>query len=176
MLTNYFTLNISKTEFLLIGLPRQTSQIINPSLSFPLYNLSYQLSLQKKTKKNLIFDPTLSFSQQISSLSSFCHYHIRYLRRIRHTTDFTTSSTIGTTLVHSWLEPSQMYWFSAASLLEGRSQEWNSSLSSLKTFQRLRKSPSVSTNHSVKCFRSTSYIYIYIYIYIYVCVCVCIYI
>ena len=40
--------------------------------------------------KNLvfIFDSTLSFSKQISSLSSAYHYHIRNLRRIRHTSRF----------------------------------------------------------------------------------------
>ena len=51
-----------------------------------------------------IFDSTLSFSKQISSLSSACHYHIRDLRRIRHTLDFTTATTIATALVHSRLD------------------------------------------------------------------------
>ena len=56
--------------------------------------------------KNLgfIFDSTLSFSKQISSLSSACHYHIRNLRRIRHTMDYSTASTITTTLYHSRLD------------------------------------------------------------------------
>ena len=35
MSSNYLTLNLSKTEFLLIGLPQQTSKIVNPSLSLP---------------------------------------------------------------------------------------------------------------------------------------------
>ena len=56
--------------------------------------------------KNLgfIFDSTLSFSKQISSLSSACHYHIRDLRRIRHTLDSTTATIIATALVHSRLD------------------------------------------------------------------------
>ena len=56
--------------------------------------------------KNLgfIFDSTLSFSKQISSLSSACHYHIHDLRRIRHTLDSTTATTIATALVHSRLD------------------------------------------------------------------------
>ena len=33
MSSNYLTLNPSETEFLLIGLPQQTSKIVNPSLS-----------------------------------------------------------------------------------------------------------------------------------------------
>ena len=51
-----------------------------------------------------IFDSTLSFSKQISSLSSTCHYHIRDLRRIRHTLDFITATTIFTALFHSRLD------------------------------------------------------------------------
>ena len=40
----------------------------------------------------------------MSSLSSTCHYHIRYLRCIRHTLGFTTTSTIATPLVYSRLD------------------------------------------------------------------------
>ena len=35
MSSNYLTLNLSQTEFLLIGLPQQTSKTVNPSLSLP---------------------------------------------------------------------------------------------------------------------------------------------
>ena len=51
-----------------------------------------------------IFDSTLSFSKEISSLSSAWHYLIRDLRRIRHTLDSTTATTIATALVHSRLD------------------------------------------------------------------------
>ena len=56
--------------------------------------------------KNLgfIFDSTLSFSKQVSSPFSACHYHIRDLRRIRHTLDLTTARKIATVLVHSRLD------------------------------------------------------------------------
>ena len=102
MSSNYLTLNPSKTEFLLIGLPQQTSKIVNPSLSQP-KTKPIMLSLSAKNL-GFIFDPTLSFSNQISSLSSACHYHIRDLRRFRHTLDFTTATTIATALVHSRLD------------------------------------------------------------------------
>ena len=88
MSSNYLTLNPSKTEFLLIGLPQQTSKIVNPSLSRHTTK-PIMLSLSAKNL-GFIFDSTLSFSKQISSLSSACHYHIRDLRRIRHTLDSTT--------------------------------------------------------------------------------------
>ena len=38
MSSNYLTLNRSKTQFLLIGLPQQTSRIVNPSLFLPSTN------------------------------------------------------------------------------------------------------------------------------------------
>ena len=102
MSSNYLTLNPAKTEFLLIGLPQQTSRIANPSLSLP----TTKPIMPSLPAKNLcfIFDSTLSFSKQNSSLSSACHYHICDLHRIRHTLDYTTATTIITALVHSRLD------------------------------------------------------------------------
>ena len=102
MSSNYLTLNPSKTEFLVSGFLQQTSKTVNPSLSLP----SITPVMPSLSAKNIgfIFDSTLSFSKQISSLSSACHYHIRELRRIRHTLDFTTATTIVTALVHSRLD------------------------------------------------------------------------
>ena len=102
MSSNYLTLNPSKTEFLLIGLPQQTSKIVNPSLSLPT-TIPIIPSLSAKNL-DFIFDSTLSLSKQISSLSSGFHYHIRDLRRIRHTLDSTTTTTIATALVHSRID------------------------------------------------------------------------
>ena len=106
MSSNYLTLDPSRTEFLLIGLPQQTSKIVNPSLF-----LSPKPIMPSLCAKNLglIFDSTLCFSKQISSLSSTCHYHIRDLRRIRHTLDSTTAITIATALVHSCLYCNSLY-------------------------------------------------------------------
>ena len=73
--SNYLTLNPSKTEFLLIGLPQQTSNIINPSL----YLLTaWPILPSPSAKKNLdfIFNSTLSFPKQISFLSTSCHYFV----------------------------------------------------------------------------------------------------
>ena len=83
MSSNYLTLNPSQTEFLLIGLPQQTSKTVNPSLSLS----TPKPILTNLSAKNLgfIFDSTLSFSKQTSSFSSACH--IRDLRRIRHILD-----------------------------------------------------------------------------------------
>ena len=102
MSSNYITLHPSKTEFLLIGLPQQTCKIVNPS--FSLSTTKPIIPSQSVKNHGFIFDSTMSFSKQISSLSSACNYHIRDLRRIRHTLDSTTATTIVTALVHSRLD------------------------------------------------------------------------
>ena len=68
-----FTLNPSKTEFLLIGLTKQLAKIHNSSrnTTYSACNLGF------------IFDEHLTFSYQISSVSKSCYYHIRQLRCIR---------------------------------------------------------------------------------------------
>ncbi len=85
MSSNMLSLNHSKTEFLLIGLPKQLSKISNP-----LIQMSPEKSLfPVSTARNLgvIFDSTLSMSYQISSVFKSCLLHIRDLRRIRNTLD-----------------------------------------------------------------------------------------
>ena len=102
MSSYYLTLNPFKTEILLAGLRQQISKIVNPSLSIP----STRPIMPSLSAKNFgfIFDSTLSFFKQISSLSSACHSHIHDLRRILHTLDFTTTSTIATSLIDSHLD------------------------------------------------------------------------
>ena len=75
MTANLLTLNPSKTEFMLIGLPQHLSKIHSPSFSL----LPAQPNLPCSSAHNLgfVFDPSFSFSQQISKLSSSCHYHMR---------------------------------------------------------------------------------------------------
>ena len=75
MTANLLTLNPSKTEFMLIGLHQQLSKIHSPSLPLP----PAQPILPCSSARNLgfVFDPSLFCSQQISKLSSSCHYNIR---------------------------------------------------------------------------------------------------
>ena len=102
MTANLLSLNPSKTEFMLIGLPQQISKISNPSLSLP----SNRPMTPTDSACNLgfIFDPKLTFSKPISSLSSACNYYICDLRRIRHTLDLKTASVTTTSLVYSKLD------------------------------------------------------------------------
>ena len=51
-----------------------------------------------------IFDEHLTFSDQITSLSNACYYHIRQLRCIPPYLDSSTACTIATSIVHSKLD------------------------------------------------------------------------
>ena len=102
MSSNMLSLNHSKTEFLLIGLPKQLSKISNP-----LIQMSPDVSLSPvSAARNLgvIFDSTLSMSDHISAVSKSCLFHIRDLRRIRNTLDLHTAKIMATALVHSRLD------------------------------------------------------------------------
>ena len=73
MTSNLLTLNSSKTEFLFIGLKQQLAKLQNISLN----------TTHSARNLGFIFDENLTFSDQISSLSRSCYYHIRQLRCIR---------------------------------------------------------------------------------------------
>ena len=80
MSSNYLTLNSSKTEFLLIGLPQRISKITNP-LSLSTAKPILPSPTVKKYRFHLSHH-SLSFSKQISFISSSCYYNIRDLSRI----------------------------------------------------------------------------------------------
>jgi len=83
MTANLLILNSSKTDFLLIGL-QQLTKIHNCSLN----------TTDSARNLGFIFDSHLTFSNQISSLSKSCYYHIRELRCILPYLGFKTASTI----------------------------------------------------------------------------------
>ena len=102
MTANLLSLNPSKTEFMLIGLPQQISKISSPSLSLP---SNHPITPTDSARKlGFVFDSSLTFSKQISSLSSACNYHICDLHSIMHTLYLKTASVIATSLVHSKLD------------------------------------------------------------------------
>ena len=80
--------------FLLIGLSKQLAKINNSSLT----------TTHAPRNLGFISDEHLTFSDQISSVSKSCYYHIRQLRCIRPYLDTKTSSTIATSIVHSKLD------------------------------------------------------------------------
>jgi hypothetical protein len=102
MSSNFLSLNPSKTEFLLVGLPQQLSKLSNPIIHLP--NNVTLSPVHSARNLGVIFDSNLTFSQHISAVSKSCFYHIRDLRRIRNTIDHTTACTIATSLIHSKLD------------------------------------------------------------------------
>ena len=82
MTANLLTLNSSKTEFLLIGLSKQLAKINNSSLT----------TTHAARNLGFMFDEHLTFSDQISSVSKSCYYHIRQLCCIRPYLDTKTAS------------------------------------------------------------------------------------
>ena len=102
MSSNFLSLNPSKIEFLLVGLPQQLSKLSNPIIHLP--NNVTLSPVYSARNLGVIFDSNLTFSQHISAVSKSCFYHIRDLRRIRNTIDHTTACTIATSLIHSKLD------------------------------------------------------------------------
>ena len=102
MSSNFLSLNPSKTEFIVIGLPQQLKKIVSPLIHLPNgVNLS---PVSSARNLGIIFDNNLSFSEHISSVSKSCFYHIRDLRRIRNTIDLSTARTIAASIIHSKLD------------------------------------------------------------------------
>ena len=102
MSANLLALNQSKTEFLLIGLPKQLSKVTNPVI-----HMSSNISISPVSSAHIlgvIFDSTMSMSNHISTISKTCFSHIRDLRRIRSTLDLNTAKAIATSLIHSRLD------------------------------------------------------------------------
>jgi len=69
---NLLTRNCSKSELLLIGLKKRLAKIHNVSLN----------TIHSACNPVIIFDEYLNFSDQSSSLSKSCYYHIRQHCRI----------------------------------------------------------------------------------------------
>jgi len=94
------SLNHSKTEFLLIGLPAQLPKIFNPSLLMPFNAIITPTS--SACNLGVIFDSTLSILYNyICSVSRSCFPSIRDLRQIKNTLNYTTVHIIAASLIHS---------------------------------------------------------------------------
>ncbi len=102
MSSNLLCLNQSKSEFMIIGLPKQLSKLQNPLLLMP----DNTTLLPVKSARNLGFqiDSNLTLADQISSLTKSCFYHLRDLRRVRKSLDFNTARLIATAIIHSKLD------------------------------------------------------------------------
>jgi hypothetical protein len=91
MSSNLLCLNQSKSEFMVIGLPAQLAKLQKPSLLMPANTTLIPVT----SARNLGFklDATLSLSDQISSITQTCFFHIRDLRRVRKSLDYNLTTT-----------------------------------------------------------------------------------
>ena len=118
MTSNLLTLNSSKTEFMFIGLKQQLAKLQHISLN----------TTHSVRNLGFVFDENLTFSDQISSLSRSCYYHIRQLRCIRPYLDFKTANTIATSIVHSKLDCCNSLYFNLSKTQINRLQHIQNSL------------------------------------------------
>ena len=102
MSSNFLSLNPSKTEFLLLGLPQQLKKLESPVIHLP----NGVILSPTKSARNLgvVFDSNFTLSEHISSVSKSCFYHIRDLRRLRNTINLPTARTIAASIIHSKLD------------------------------------------------------------------------
>jgi len=102
MSSKFLSLNPSKIEFLIFGIPPQLSKLNIPIIHLP--NNVKLSTVDSAPNLGVIFDNNLSFAQHISSFSKSCFLNIRDLRRIRNTTDQTTACTIPTSFMYSKID------------------------------------------------------------------------
>jgi len=89
MSSNFVSLNPSKTEFIIFGLPQQLSKLNNPTFHLP---NNFTLSpVDSAPKLGVVFDKNVSFAQHISSISKSYFHNIRDLIRIRNTCTIATA-------------------------------------------------------------------------------------
>ena len=103
MTTNLLMLNLSKTEFLIIGLREQLNKFIYSSDLFST-DLTSHVGLPYTSPVpnfGIIFDKNLTVADHITKLSPICYMH---LRRLRPILDYKTACTIATSIVHSKLD------------------------------------------------------------------------
>ena len=95
-------LNADKTEFLIIGTPKQCGKC---DVFFQTCILN-QIITPAASAKNLgvTFDKNFNFRQHISQTCRCCFNHIRDLRRIRRYMSLSVAKTIATALVSSRLD------------------------------------------------------------------------
>jgi hypothetical protein len=102
MSSNLLCLNPAKSEFMIIGFPKQLTKLQQPSLSMP-DNVKL-FPVQSARNLGVLFDSNLTFDDHIAALTKSCFYHIRDLKRIRKSLNLKTANIIATALVHSKLD------------------------------------------------------------------------
>jgi hypothetical protein len=92
MSSNLLCLNSAKSEFMIIGFPKQLTKLQQPSLSMP-DNVKL-FPFESARNLGVLFDSNLTFDNHISALTKSCFYHIRDLKRIRKSLNLKTANII----------------------------------------------------------------------------------
>jgi len=92
MSSTFLSLNPSRNEFLILGLPQHLSQLNNPIIHLPDNAILSPVDFARNI--GVIFDKNLSFAQHISAISKSSFHNIRNLRIIRNIIDQTTERTL----------------------------------------------------------------------------------
>src|SRR5208282_615587 len=157
MASNFLTLNPSKPEFLIIGLPTQLSKLHIPNLTLP--DNSSITPVESARNLGIIFDSNLSFDKHISNLSKACYYHICDLRFICTTLDFDTARTIAKSLVHSKLDYCNSLYYNLPQSQLKRLQAIQNTLARCITssFRFQHITPGLKSRHWLKVEQSIQY-------------------
>jgi hypothetical protein len=99
--SNRLSVNPTKTEYLLIGTPKQRSKVLSTSIMFQGAELQ---PTAEARNLGIIFDSDLTFTSHISSLCRSSFYHIRQLRQIRSCLDTNSAVILANALVSSKLD------------------------------------------------------------------------
>ena len=99
--SNRFTVNPSKTEYLLIGNVQQQRKIISSSITFCNSIIS---PTESARNLGIVLDSNLSFHKQISSVCKNSFYQIRQIRQIRSSLDLNSTIILANSLVSSKLD------------------------------------------------------------------------
>ena len=102
MFANKLKLNPDKTEFILIGSPKNRNQLLP---HFPINILGNQVSPAQSVRKlGLVFDSNFNFSNHVSQVIKSTRVHARELYRIHPLLDLNTSVLLVNALVSSRLD------------------------------------------------------------------------
>ena len=94
-------LNADKTEFLIIGTPKQCGKLVFSPTCILSQNITPAVSAKNF---GVTFDKNFNFRQHISQTCRCFFYHIRDIRRIRRYISLSVAKTIATALVSSRLD------------------------------------------------------------------------
>ena len=102
MFTNKLKLNPDKTEFILIGSPKNRKQLLP---HFPINILGNQVSPEQSVRNlGVVFDSNFNFSNHVSQVIKSTRVHARDLYRIHPLLDLNTSVLLVNALVSSRLD------------------------------------------------------------------------